>query len=256
MTSASKLFHSRRIRFDSRNDAIDDTVPDSPPPEGNHHRRTTTDRRHHHRQDLGACNPNPNPPPPPRRFHRHRISEHELVLQDHSVGQLPSGTRSIRRWGPIAIENQNDNDNDNNRRLPGVVLLARDRLVERLRGVNVSQNSTSTTSSIHPDDMAFSSFIEATNNMLEAIPISSMTRVLPPGLSQHAINRLLLKVFSVTNVEESSSDCSICLEGFEDGAEVINLACMHTFHSCCLLPWVELCGACPNCRKIIDVASN
>lgn len=256
MTGASKLFNSRRIRFD--------TPSDSPPDDANFHRRTT-DRRHHHRnnrQDLGGCNPNP------RRSHRHRLSEHEQLFHvEQGVSQPLSRSiinsedfRSIRRWG--ATEND---------RLPGVVLLARERLLERLRGVHVSENrqSSSSTSNIHQDDFSYSSFFETNNNLLEesvseswqvVMPLSSMTRMLPGGLSENELNRLPVSVFnSVEEKNESSSasrECSICLECFEDGDELINLSCMHKFHSCCLFPWVEVCGACPNCRKDIVVTSS
>lgn len=249
MTSSSKLFHSRRISFGTS------TVDDSPADGGR------TDRRHHHRRhDLGGCIT--------RRPHRHHLSEPEVVQVEQGVVSQPlSGSiinsedfRSIRRWGA--------NGND---RLPGVVLLARERLLERLRGVHVSENrqSSSSASSIHPDDLSYNSFIESNNNMLDepvseswqsVMPMSSMTKMLPPGLSQHALNHLSIKVFdNVDENDETSSasrECSICLEGFENGNELINLPCMHRFHSCCLLPWVEVCGACPNCRKDIVVTSN
>ncbi|XP_071716331.1 probable E3 ubiquitin-protein ligase RHY1A [Rutidosis leptorrhynchoides] len=260
MTGASKLFHSRRIRFGARNDDSVDTQLDSPPADANSHRRTT-DRRHHHRNnrlDHGSCNPNL------RRNHRHRVSEHEVVQVEQGVSHPLYGSiinsedfRSMRRRG--AAEND---------RLPGVVLLARERLLERLRGVHVSENrqSSSSTSSIHQDDFSYGSFFETNNNLLEesvpeswqmVMPLSSMTKMLPGGLSENEINQLSVKVFNAENNESSSAsrECSICLESFEDGEELINLSCKHKFHSCCLYPWVEVCGACPNCRKDIVVTT-
>ncbi|KAJ0522305.1 putative transcription factor C2H2 family [Helianthus annuus] len=231
----SKLLHSRRIRFGARNDVVDDTALDSSLADGNSYRRSaTTHRRHHHRHDLGGCNP------PSRRLHRLHLSEHEEgANQPHSGSIINSEDfRSIHRWG--ATEND---------RLPGVVLLARERLVERLRGVNISQNRQNTRSSfsIHQDDFSFNS-----------LPVSSMTKMLPPGLSKHELNCLQMTVFNEGNNETSSAsrECSICLEGFEHGDELINLACMHRFHCSCLFPWIEVCGACPNCRKDIVVTSD
>lgn len=254
MTSASKLFPTRRIHFGTRNNAVDDPEFDSSSVEGSSYRRTTADRRHHHlnshnnRQDLGGCNS------PHRHIHRHRLSEHDPDHLEHGISQPPSGSiinsedfRSIRRWGTT--------END---RLPGVVLLARERLLERLRGVHISENRSS--SRIHHDDFSYSGFLETNNNVLEVMPMSSMTKMLPTGLSQHVLNLLSIQVFK--NIEENnetssaSRECSICLEGFEDGDELINLPCMHRFHSCCLFPWVEVCGACPNCRKEIVVTSD
>lgn len=91
--------------------------------------------------------------------------------------------------------------------------------------------------------------------------MSSMTKMLPAGLSKHELNSLQMTFFSNIiegNPETSSAsrECSICLEGFEDGDELINLDCMHRFHSSCLFPWIEVCGACPNCRKDIVVTSD
>ncbi|KAK1417550.1 hypothetical protein QVD17_26679 [Tagetes erecta] len=236
----SKLFHSRRIRFGARNDAVDGAEFDSSITEGNSYRRTTTDRRHHHRynrQDLGGCNP------PSRRLHRLHFSEHEEGVNQSQSGSIINSEdfRSIRRWGATATD-----------RLPGVVLLARERLVERLRGVHVSQNRQSSRSpfSIHQDDFSY-------NNL----PMSSMTKMLPAGLSKQELNSLQMTVFSNiiernNKTSSSSRECSICLEGFKDGDELINLDCMHRFHSCCLFPWIEVCGACPNCRKDIVVTSD
>ncbi|KVH93334.1 probable E3 ubiquitin-protein ligase RHY1A [Cynara cardunculus var. scolymus] len=240
MTSASKLFHNRRIQFGRRSSTVDDIESDFSPADGNSYRRTTSNRRHHQlnsrkdRQDPGGCNP------PTRRIHRNRLSEHEVSQLEPPSGSIIINSddfRSIRRWGSTA-----------NDRLPGVVLLARERLVERLRGVHVSENrqnsSRSSSSSIHQED---SRLIETDNNLVEVMA--------PPGLTENAINQLSITVFR--NVEEekerSSRECSICLEGFEEGDELINLACMHGFHSCCLFPWIEVCGACPNCRKTLLV---
>lgn len=67
----------------------------------------------------------------------YHLQEHEQLFHvEQGVSQPLSRSiinsedfRSIRRWG--ATEND---------RLPGVVLLARERLLERLRGVHVSEN--------------------------------------------------------------------------------------------------------------------
>ncbi|KAD6795329.1 hypothetical protein E3N88_06225 [Mikania micrantha] len=236
----SKLFLSRRIRFSSRNDAVHDTDLDSSPADGNSHRRITTDRRHHHRSnrhDLTISNA------PTRRLHRPHQSEHEEgVNLSHSGSIINSEDfRSIRRWGAIG-----------NDRLPGVVLLARERLVERLRGVHVSENRQNSMPSFgtSQDDFAY-------NNL----PMSSMTKMLPPGLSKHELSRLQTTIFNEdiegnNKTGSESRECSICLEGFKDGDELLNLGCMHRFHSCCLFPWIEICGACPNCRKDIVVTSD
>lgn len=253
MTSASELFHSRRYRFGGRNNGVDisgfDTsLTDASSSSSLQHR--TINRRHiHHyssqnnrreyRHDDGCDLAS-------RRIHRRRLEHSELepVHSEQVHNQSPSGSiinsddfRSIHR-----------NRSTRNERLPGSVLLARERLLERLRGVSVSGNRQhiSSSSNSHQDD----------NNLFEEIS-SEFTRNHhhhPPGLTQNALNCLKLEVFiDDGNGDESSRECTICLEGFDDGDEVIRLNCSHVFHSGCLFPWVRVCGACPNCRKGINV---
>lgn len=81
----------------------------------------------------------------------------------------------------------------------------------------------------------------------------------PPGLTQEAIDCLHLEVFSSRETGLESrvlQDCSICLESFTDGDELICLPCGHKFHSACLDPWIRCCGDCPYCRRGIVVNSH
>ncbi|XP_010276428.1 PREDICTED: E3 ubiquitin-protein ligase RING1-like [Nelumbo nucifera] len=45
-----------------------------------------------------------------------------------------------------------------------------------------------------------------------------------------------------------SSQCSVCLDDLEIGAEAKEMPCKHKFHSGCILPWLELHSSCPVCR--------
>ncbi|KAJ9538021.1 hypothetical protein OSB04_030754 [Centaurea solstitialis] len=214
MTSASKLlFLNRRIHFGRHTNTLDDIHQSDAAGDGNSYTRTTTTNRRRRHPLNGRKDP------PTRHTHRNRLSEHEVVQLESPSSIINSDDfRSIRRWGSTV-----------NDRLPGVVLLARERLVERLRGVHVSENrqnsSWSSSSSIHQNDI---------NNLVEV----NVNVMAPPGLAENAINGLSITV--LRNVEEKEGrECSICLEGFEEGDELIKLACMHTFHSCCLFPWIE-----------------
>ena len=42
--------------------------------------------------------------------------------------------------------------------------------------------------------------------------------------------------------------CSVCQEKFTEGQEAIHLACQHTYHESCLLPWLKTNSTCPSCR--------
>ena len=48
---------------------------------------------------------------------------------------------------------------------------------------------------------------------------------------------------------EKNSSCSVCWEDFTEGEEVKQLECEHCFHGPCIVPWLELHGTCPVCRK-------
>ncbi|EOA18037.1 hypothetical protein CARUB_v10006480mg [Capsella rubella] len=43
--------------------------------------------------------------------------------------------------------------------------------------------------------------------------------------------------------------CSICLEEFEDGHEIVSInKCRHVFHRLCIDSWLKQDQSCPNCR--------
>ena len=42
--------------------------------------------------------------------------------------------------------------------------------------------------------------------------------------------------------------CSICLDQFNEGANIIVLPCKHGFHPDCLSPWLKIHSECPSCR--------
>jgi hypothetical protein len=152
-------------------------------------------------------------------------------------------------------------------RLPVDVRLARERLLQRLRGGEpLDRNRQYDRDSMDEDqESEFSSEIPSVDSIVDDLT-SQMARFQllhaptqkPPGLTQEALDCLHVKVFSSSETLSESrvlQDCGICLESFTDGDKLIHLQCGHKFHSACLDPWIRSCGDCPYCRRCIVVNS-
>ncbi|KAF3958372.1 hypothetical protein CMV_016719 [Castanea mollissima] len=260
MTNSSELFHSRRSR-------VVRGCPDLWFDRSSHRRDHCNYHFYHllhHRQDSQPSDPL-------------RRSIHERAQSTSQFGSSNSAnTENLSSTSrPRLIENED--------RLPGAVLLARARLLERLRGVPLSANRGSgrplsdRTELMLEDDVrelvddrdvgtqasvgqsAGSSTITSLTSRLERLQLFLKPKKKPPGLSQEALDCLHLEVFS-SNVEgvvsRASQDCSICLETFVEGDALTRLPCSHRFHSACLDPWVRTCGDCPYCRRTIVTSHN
>ncbi|KAF3958373.1 hypothetical protein CMV_016719 [Castanea mollissima] len=266
MTSASELFHNRRSSRVGRGS------PDLGSDRSfhrRHHCNYHVYHLHHHHQDSQASDPL-------RRslYVRPHLERAQSTSQFGSSNSANTENLSSTSR-PRLIENED--------RLPGAVLLARARLLERLRGVPLSANRGSgrplsdRTELMLEDDVrelvddrdvgtqasvgqsAGSSTITSLTSRLERLQLFLKPKKKPPGLSQEALDCLHLEVFS-SNVEgvvsRASQDCSICLETFVEGDALTRLPCSHRFHSACLDPWVRTCGDCPYCRRTIVTSHN
>ena len=55
---------------------------------------------------------------------------------------------------------------------------------------------------------------------------------------------------------EQNLQCSVCWEDFKLAEPVRKLVCEHYYHTQCIVPWLELHGTCPICRKALNDDSN
>ncbi|BAT93930.1 hypothetical protein LR48_Vigan02g238300 [Vigna angularis] len=227
MTSASELFHTRRHRL-GRNSI-----------------------------DLGFDTELQAADSFRRRHHVRRLRHHPERASDRAGGRY---RRSFVIDSVDSEENVRGSlGGSNSERLPVGVVLARARLIQRLRGEPLSRNRQHV-DSLGEDRESESSHEVATQATLVTDLTSQMGRSQflqelhkkPPGLTQEALDCLDQEVFSSSEAGLDSrvmQDCSICLETFTDGDELIRLPCGHKFHSVCLDPWIRCCGDCPYCRR-------
>lgn len=281
MTSASELFFTRRSRY-GRNDL--DLGSDSTTSRISHHHSVHNRRHNHHhnhqqiggnirrdRLDVNDCEPLRRSP---HRLRRYPTPDRDSVSLDSGSSQAASVDANRATNNNNRIHNRVGTSGSE--RLPGPVILARERLLQRLRGVAISGNRRSyrVPTSSHrnftfEDDfrLADAGDWEADSSLWLAGTTPSPDLVWaeakkrPPGLSQETMDLLHIGIYSNSDKEEEETparavlDCSICLDAFLEGDKLVCLPCGHRFHPCCLEPWVRTCGDCPYCRAAIHVTS-
>ncbi|KAK7280281.1 hypothetical protein RJT34_25343 [Clitoria ternatea] len=234
MTSASELFHIRRHRL-GRN-ALDLGFDSSTAPEL------------HAGDSL-------------RRHYRARRRRHHL---ERASDRIDGGYRRSLLSEDDVDSGENARVSGGGDRLPVGVLLARARLLQRLRGEPLSRNRQYGRESMGENQESESSssegslVIDLTSQMGSSQLLQELNKK-PPGLTQEALDCLQQEVYSSREIGLGSrvvQDCGICLESFRDGEELIHLPCGHKFHSACLDPWIRCCGDCPYCRRCIVVNSH
>ncbi|CAH2036281.1 unnamed protein product [Thlaspi arvense] len=260
MTSASELFSTRRSRPGrSDPDLESDSSLNRHHSHHHHHHQHRRHGTHHHnhRHESDGCDTLRRAPPRLRRFCHHLgLQERRPVRDVQGTSQYMNTNSADSETESNSFGNLNGSD-----RLPGAVLLARARLLERLRGVSLSSNSRSNRVSLGENEMESSlnsadgvSFYGGgePNFQLERLQVSYECNKKPQGLTQGAIDGLNRQTFSSAEVKTERRDCSICLESFTIGDMLISLPCTHSFHSSCLNPWLKACGDCPYCRRVIS----
>ncbi|KAE8708418.1 putative protein phosphatase 2C 34 [Hibiscus syriacus] len=265
MTSASELFYTRRSRV-GRPDPDSGTGSSI---ERNHHRRNHLSH-HHNRHDLDGGDSLAGLPTcatsarerPSVRFdegiselvpsnglnadtvnssRRQRLRSNERRARarfDEGTSELVS-SNGLNADG---VSNVSGRSLSSDERLPGAVLLARERLLERLRGVSVSgnrQNSRNPHNAYHREHVSDDDLRSVTELSTGLAPRGS------PLTSETESQELDVE----RTKSRESRDCSICLESFGEGDVLTRLRCGHRFHFACLDPWVRTCGDCPYCRR-------
>lgn len=74
----------------------------------------------------------------------------------------------------------------------------------------------------------------------------------PPPAAKDQIDALPT-VLVVQEQVDSSLQCHICMEEFQLDEKVRGLPCKHIYHGECIVPWLQLHGTCPVCRKRVEV---
>lgn len=272
MTSSSELFYNRRSRACRAPDPHLIADPPSLDRDPDLRRRRRRARRGClHRDDPD--HPHPGTPPARHLFNRLSQPEREPLRVDY-IGTSEAGTSSNNITARASSTTVNRFGFIRNNRLPGPVLQAQARLLERLRGISLTENRQITTPGIPWNE--FSATIDlssvnsgdweiGTSNEPYASPftvteedhrfsVQNGNNRKPPGLSLlafHSLQQVMFKDCDASDAMGASLECAICLERFCEGDQLIQLGCRHKFHPPCLEPWVLACGDCPYCRACI-----
>ncbi|XP_058451729.1 E3 ubiquitin-protein ligase Iruka [Malaya genurostris] len=78
--------------------------------------------------------------------------------------------------------------------------------------------------------------------------LNQMDNTGPPPLEKEKIAEIPTVTISAEQVE-MKLQCSVCWEDFQIDEVVRKLTCAHVYHESCIIPWLELHGTCPICRK-------
>uniref|UniRef100_A0A023G8N6 RING-type E3 ubiquitin transferase n=1 Tax=Amblyomma triste TaxID=251400 RepID=A0A023G8N6_AMBTT len=73
----------------------------------------------------------------------------------------------------------------------------------------------------------------------------------PPPLAKEKIEQIPTVKIAQEQVDKLLQ-CTVCMEEFKTGEQVKRLPCQHHFHPDCIVPWLELHGTCPICRKLLN----
>ncbi|CAG9797511.1 unnamed protein product [Chironomus riparius] len=135
------------------------------------------------------------------------------------------GNAGRRRTGPISFE---------------------DILQEILVSITDGANTGRTPMFFNPGDYAWGGQ-QGLDTIVTQL-LNQMDNAGPPPLEKEKINEIPKCEITHEQVD-SRLQCSVCWEDFQLKETVRQLPCTHVYHEDCILPWLQLHGTCPVCRK-------
>ena len=76
------------------------------------------------------------------------------------------------------------------------------------------------------------------------------------GLTDDEIRTLKFEILESSFQNGEKLACTICTFDINKGDEILKITCGHIFHSKCIIPWLQINKACPNCRTDLIMPQN
>eukprot|EP00760_Papus_ankaliazontas_P008773 PhM_4_TR13925/c0_g1_i1/m.100653 len=90
-----------------------------------------------------------------------------------------------------------------------------------------------------------------TRSATRVIPRLHLRQLIPLGYVIRTLPTYTFDSAAVRVPDPERDKCVMCLEQYEDGAEIMTVPCMHRFHKDCVTQWLIRDGTCPLCRHPI-----
>ena len=71
------------------------------------------------------------------------------------------------------------------------------------------------------------------------------------GVDARMLEQLPIRKFNASECGANNRECSVCIESFKNGDDVMCLPCFHTYHKNCITPWLKTKSTCPVCKHQI-----
>lgn len=105
----------------------------------------------------------------------------------------------------------------------------------------------------HTGDYFFGPGLE---ELFEQLSAGTTTRRGPPPAPRSSIDALPTIKIAQRHLRSSDSNCAVCKDEFELGAEAKQMPCNHIYHSDCIVPWLVQHNSCPVCRQELPSATS